>query len=485
MGADRILKENGGGHRTKMSDIAALRARFAEYGQEHVFRWWRELDPTSRIRLENQAAGIDLAALARIHAAQATSTDGSQPQLAPVDVERLEDPRRSPETTASARQCGEDLLASGRAAALVVAGGQGSRLGFEGPKGAFPIGPVSDRTLFEIQAQKLLGLRQRFGRALPWCVMTSAATDATTRDFFRSHAFFGLPEEDVFFFSQGGVPSLDFAGRMFLERRDRIFENPDGHGGCLTGLHRSGVLDALEDRGIDTVFYYQVDNPLVRMCDPLYLGLHESAGAEISCKVVRKTDPEEKVGIVARANGRVSVVEYTELGEEDRYARDPEGELVYWTGNIAIHLFATAFIRRVARDADGLLPFHASEKKIPHLDDAGRPVTPSEPNGRKFERFVFDALAAATRVCIVEADRAVEFSPVKNAKGDDSPETARRDLAATYRRWLSEAGIALPEGSAVEIDHSQIDATEDVRRLGIRTVADAGDAIRVASGEPV
>jgi UDP-N-acetylglucosamine/UDP-N-acetylgalactosamine diphosphorylase len=245
------------------------------------------------------------------------------------------------------------------------------------------------------------------------------------------------------------------------------------------------VLDALERRRIDTVFYYQVDNPLVRMCDPVYLGFHEAAGAEVSCKVVRKANPLERVGVVARANGPIGVVEYTELNDEDRFARDGAGELVYWAGNIAIHLFATAFARRVARDAERLLPYHASEKKIPHIDDEGRRVTPAQPNGRKLERFVFDALPAAKGVCIVETDRADEFSPVKNAEGGDSPETVRRGLTARYRAWLAAAGIAVPGGDMlIEIDHSQIDGPDDARRLRIQSIAEAGDVIRIASGDP-
>jgi UDP-N-acetylglucosamine/UDP-N-acetylgalactosamine diphosphorylase len=400
-------------------------------------------------------------------------------------VERLSSHGGDPAKAEAAGRRGEEMLASGRVATLVVAGGQGSRLGFDGPKGAFPIGPVTDRTLFEIQAQKLRGLRRRHGAAPPWCVMTSAATDAPTRDFFRAQEFFGLPEEDVLFFCQGMVPSMDFDGRLLLAARDRIFENPDGHGGCLTALLESGVLDQLERRGIDTIFYYQVDNPLVRMCDPVYLGFHAAAGAEISCKVVRKTDPEEKVGIVARANGHPAVVEYTELGDTDRRARDANGELVYWTGNIAIHLLATAFVRRVAGDAERFLPFHASAKKIPHIDAEGRAVTPAEPNGRKLERFVFDALSAAKGVCVVETDRLVEFSPVKNAEGGDSPATARRDLVASYRAWLAAAGVALPpKDVAIELDHAQIDDPGDARSLGIHDVAAAGDAIHIAPGEP-
>jgi UDP-N-acetylglucosamine/UDP-N-acetylgalactosamine diphosphorylase len=468
-----------------MPDFEALRSHFAEFGQDHVFRHWERLDGAGRKRLLAQAARIDLEALQRAHARLSGPAGAEKLQLEPVAVERLPEHGGDPEKAEAARQRGEDMLAAGRVAALVVAGGQGTRLGFDGPKGAFPIGPVSDRTLFEIQAQKVRGLRRRYGRALPWCVMTSAATDAETREFFRKAEFFGVPEGDVLFFRQGMVPSMDFEGRLFLAAPDRIFENPDGHGGSLTALLDSGVLDDLEDRGIDTIFYYQVDNPLVRMCDPVYLGFHEGAGAEISCKVVRKTDPPEKVGIVARANGRIGIVEYTELSDENRFARDADGELVYWAGNIAIHLLSTAFARRVALDAERLLPFHASEKKIPHIDEEGRPVTPEQPNGRKLERFVFDALPAAKEVCVVETDRAVEFAPLKNAEGSSSPETARRGLVARYRSWLTAAGIAIPDGVAqIEIDHSQIDGPEDARSLRIRSIAEAGDAIRIASGDP-
>lgn len=469
-----------------MQDAAELQAHFAEFGQSHVFRFWDELDDPGRTRLRLQASGIDLAALARIQAKVGAATDVLQRELEPIEAERLPDYGGDAARAAQASARGDEILASGRVAALVVAGGQGTRLGFDGPKGAYPIGPVSDRSLFEIQAQKIRGLRRRTGHDLPWCVMTSSATDDATRAFFREHEFFGLPEQDVLFFCQGKIPSLDFDGRLMLAARDRIFENPDGHGGCLTALSASGVLDELADRGIDTLFYYQVDNPLVRMCDATFLGYHDEAGAEFSCKVARKTDPDEKVGILARSAGRAIVVEYTELGDADRYARDDSGELLYWAGNAAIHLLATDFVRRVADDADRFLPFHASEKKIPYLDDAGKLVEPESPNGRKLERFVFDALAAAESICVVEAERSSEFSPVKNADGTDSPATARRDLIASYHSWLSAGGISPADSSAaIEIDHAKIDGPVDARGLGVRGAADAGDAIRIASGDTV
>jgi UDP-N-acetylglucosamine/UDP-N-acetylgalactosamine diphosphorylase len=199
--------------------------------------------------------------------------------------------------------------------------------------------------------------------------------------------------------------------------------------------------------------------------------------------VIGKQDPMEKVGVVARREGRVGIVEYTEIDDEHRFARDDAGELVYWAGNTAIHVFSTAFINRVASQADELLPYHTSAKRIPTVDDEGRPVVPSEPNGLKLERFVFDALGAAERICVVEGERSQDYSPIKSADGSDSPATARRDLIDLYRSWLEAAEIELPsDAAAIEIDHSRVDGPTEARQLGIRRCAEAGDVIRVATG---
>jgi UDP-N-acetylglucosamine/UDP-N-acetylgalactosamine diphosphorylase len=472
--------------RPKSTDSDRLREAFERSGQGHVFRFWDGLDAEARLRLTDQLAGIDLAALRAAHKACGERESGGPRSIEPLAVECLPEYGGDPARFERARVQGERLLAAGRVACLVVAGGQASRLGIDVPKGAFALGPVSERSLFELQAQKIRGLRRRHGRPLPWYVMTSPATDAATRALFERHDRFGLPAEDVFFFQQATVASLDFGGRLLLEAPDRVFENPDGHGGSLTALLHSGGLDHMEARGVDTVFYYQVDNPLVRMADPVYLGFHVEAGAEMSCKVVRKQDPDEKVGVLAQADGLPGVVEYTELGDDQRLARDPEtSELTFWAGNAAIHVFSTAFVRRVASDADRLLPFHASAKKIPALGAEGHPVTPDEPNGHKFERFVFDALPVADRVCVVEAARDREFSPVKNAAGNDSPATARRDLIAETRRWLDAAEISLPpSGTPIEVDHSRIDSPDDARSLGPRLLAEARDAVLFGPGVP-
>jgi UDP-N-acetylglucosamine/UDP-N-acetylgalactosamine diphosphorylase len=456
--------------------IEQLRERFAAFGQDHVFRFWPSLAPEQRQALAAQAAGIDLGELQRtLEHTRRLAAPGAR-KLEPAPVEALPSHGGDPVRRAAARERGEALLREGRAAVLVVAGGQGTRLGFDGPKGLFPLGPVTGRTLFELQAQKLHAARRRWGVAIPWLVMTSPATDAPTRAFFAAHEQFGL--EDVSFLCQATAPALDFEGRLLLETPDRIAESPNGHGGAFQALADSGALAALSRRGITTLSYYQVDNPLVPLVDPVFLGLHALAGAEMSAKVVRKLDPMEKVGVVAQLDGQIGVVEYTEIDDQHRHLRDGAGELVYWAGSIAIHVLDVAFAKRVAADAERLLPYHASAKKIPFVDADGRRVEPREPNGHKLERFLFDALPAAARVSVLEVERNEEYAPVKNADGADSPETARRALDAQARRWLAGCGLAPPADSWVELDHARVDDEDDLRALGVRSLPH--EAIRLA-----
>jgi UDP-N-acetylglucosamine/UDP-N-acetylgalactosamine diphosphorylase len=425
--------------------IDAIRKQYAEFGQEHVFRFWEALDPDARAALLDQASRIDLGELQRVHEASRVLAASGKRRLEPAPVECLPEHGGSRERRSAARTRGEALLRDGRVAAMVVAGGQGTRLGFEGPKGLFPLGPVSGRTLFELQSQKIRGARRRWNAPIPWYVMTSPATDGPTRAFFREHRFFGLPESDVFFLCQAMAPALDFEGRLLLEAPGRIAESPNGHGGAFEALADSGALDDMERRGITTISYYQVDNSLIRLLDPVFVGFHDAAAAEMSAKVVRKLDPMEKVGVLARVDGHIGIVEYTEIDDEHRFERDPSGELVYWAGSIAIHLLEVDFARRIAADAERHLPYHASPKKIPCTDANGRPVRPDEPNGNKLERFLFDALPSAARVALLEVARDEEYAPVKNAEGGDSPATARRALDRVVRSWLAVAGIPAPD----------------------------------------
>lgn len=439
--------------------------RFARHGQAHVFRFWESLDAAGRARLAAQADALDLGALARAFAAARRPAGPPPGSVEPPEVIAHPALGGDPAFFAEARAAGEDWLANGRVAALVVAGGQGSRLGLAGPKGALPLGPVTGRSLFGLQAQRLRGLARRYGRPLPWLVMTSDATDAATRALFAREADFGLPAGTVRFFRQASLPVLDPEGRLLLAAPDRIAEAPDGHGGALPALVESGALAWAEERGVEVLFHYQVDNPLLPVGDPWLLGAHRLHRAEMSSKVVRRRAPGERLGTVLRENGRLRVREYSELGEPERSARGPDGELRFFAGSIGVHTYAPALVRRLTRDAARTLPLHAASKIVPGLDAAGRPFAPEAPNAIKLERFVFDALPHARRAALVEARREVEYSPVKSPRGGESPETARRALEALYRGWLAQAGVeAPPESMALEIDHARIQGPEDLDR---------------------
>jgi UDP-N-acetylglucosamine/UDP-N-acetylgalactosamine diphosphorylase len=460
-----------------------VRERYARAGQAQVFSFWDALDEAARARLAAQAARFDPEAVSgEFRAARARSE--RLERLEPPEVVRLPEHGGDPLLRARARVRGEALLAAGVVGVLVVAGGQGTRLGFAGPKGAFPLGPVSRRSLFAQQAQKLRAARRRSGRPLPWLLMTSDATDGATRALFEAEAWFGLPAEDVRFFRQDALPNVDAAGRILLEAPDRIAASPDGHGGVLPALAAAGLLDWLEARGVTRLSYSQVDNPLAPLADPLFLGLHELAGAEMSCKVLAKRTPDERAGTVGRRGDRHYVLEYTEVDPWHRDQRAPDGALAFWAGSIAMHVLNVDFVRRVAVDAARLLPCHASPKKVPALDAGGRPLVADAPNGYKLERFVFDALPEALRVALLEVRRAEEYSPIKNRTGGESPETAREDLVACYRRWLAAAGVAgVPKDAWLELDQSRIDGPEDVVATGLRRVGPETEWIRLGSRE--
>ncbi len=421
-------------------------------GQEHVLRHWETLTEKSRHALLQQLASIDFPLLARLYRdyiqTQPAAANGT---LEPAEIVTLAHQRAHPAEAQAMLARGEAKLRAGKVAALLVAGGQATRLGFAKPKGEYPIGPVSRKSLFQLHTEKLLALSQRYRATIPWYIMTSDANAGDTRDFFERHKFFGYAAEDIFFFAQEMAPALDENGKLILDAADHIFMNPNGHGGTLSALASSGALADMRRRGIEEVFYFQVDNVLLKMCDPLFLGYHLAASAEMSAKVCSKRDPYEKVGVIGkvRENGksRLQVIEYSDMSNADKEARHADGTLKYNAGSIAIHLFKTDFIEREVRDGMKL-PWHVAHKQIPYLDENGELVQPAKPNGYKFEMFVFDALSDAANVVVLEVERREEFSPVKNATGEDSPQTAQADWCALHAEWLTQAGIAVARDAA-------------------------------------
>jgi UDP-N-acetylglucosamine/UDP-N-acetylgalactosamine diphosphorylase len=418
-------------------------------GQGHVFRWWDELSLSSQEKLINQLRQIDSVLLGELKEkclkkGEDNFNIGSMEQadIIPVPVNSMMEKR-----VAEARQIGEEAIGNGRVAAFLVAGGQGTRLGFEGPKGMFPIGPVTGKSLFQMHAEKIRAACEIYGVSIPWYIMTSETNHETTVKFFNDNNFFSLPESDLFFLSQRMLPALDFEGRLILDAKDHIFTNPNGHGGALLALYESGAVDDMHKRGVKVLSYFQVDNLLIKVVDPVFIGYHIQCGAEMSSKMLKKKDPMEKLGVFGRIDGKLRVIEYSDMKEKEMRELNSDGSLKYGAGSIAIHLLNVSFVESEVREGFKL-PYHVARKKIPCINDRAELIFPTEPNGYKFETFIFDALMDTTKSVIMEVVREEEFSPVKNMNGGDSPETAKRDLVNMFGQWLEEAGIHVSRDSS-------------------------------------
>ena len=424
---------------------AEITAALRSAGQGHVLRWWDELSPAGRAQLMEQLRRVELdglrALIADVRADRINAAPAGRPEL--PDYVRLPATPEEKSAREKARAAGERLFRAGKVAAVMVAGGQGTRLGFDAPKGTFPIGPVSGRSLFQVHAERIRAARRRYGGALPWYIMTSDATDRPTKDYFEKHAWFGLPREDVRFFQQRMIPALDRSFRLVLVAKDQILLSPNGHGGALPALAESGMLDDMERRGIEEISYFQVDNGLAPAADPVFLGCHSLAGAEMSSKALWKREPEERLGAFVRVGDTIVVREYSDLTREQMHERTAGGQLLYGLGSIALHVFRVDFVRRETQSGFRL-PFHLAEKSSPFLDESGALAQPKDKNVYKFETFIFDALRDARRTVVLEVRREEEFSPLKNATGADSPETCRRDMSALCASRLEQAGARVP-----------------------------------------
>jgi UDP-N-acetylglucosamine/UDP-N-acetylgalactosamine diphosphorylase len=418
---------------------ANLRHNLHRYEHGHVLNWWEHLSEEEQNELHGQLSALDLEHLKTLYDSRHRAAFVPPPEkIKPIPV------IRSGTDEVEARRLGEEALRAGRVACVLVAGGQGSRLGFEHPKGMFQIGPVSGKSLFQIHAEKVLALARRYGQPVPLLVMTSDATHAETEEYFEQNHRFGLPPGDVAFFRQGTMPALDLhTGKLLMEKPGRLFVSPNGHGGTLTALNDSGLLETMAGRGVTQIFYFQVDNPLVKVADPVFLGHHLRANGEASSKVVAKAGPADKMGVFAEVDGRCTIIEYSDLPAELAKQTDDKGQLRLWAGNPAIHLFSIDFLRRVTR-GETRLPFHVAQKKVPHLSETGREVNPEKENALKFEMFIFDALPMADHGVVMESTRREEFAPVKNATGVDSPETAKQAISDLAADWLTRAGVQVP-----------------------------------------
>ncbi len=439
------------------TSLQAISHRLETVGQGHLLRFYDQLDDERKRALLAQIASLDLEALPKLVHDYVINTPvfGLPADIQPAPYyPRNAGDARHPWDEAAARAAGEAVLRAGRVAAFVVAGGQGSRLGFEGPKGCYPAGAVTGKPLFQVFADALLGAKERYGVDVPWYIMTSPLNHAATVEFFEKNGYFGLDRRNVMFFPQGVMPSFDIkTGKILLSARHEVATNPDGHGGSIKALHVSGATADMRRRGVDTISYFQVDNPIVNILDPVFIGLHASApdsSAQMSSKMVAKANAEEKVGVFCMAGdgarkGRVEIVEYSDLPMDYQRQTNADGSLRFVAGSIAIHIIGVGLVEKLATDPGFALPYHRAEKKIPHVDTAtGEMVTPTANNGVKLERFVFDALTLCDKSIVYETDRIEEFAPIKNATGADSPASCAMIQTQRAARWLEACGVTIP-----------------------------------------
>ncbi len=428
-----------------LESIEQTVSRFESAGQGQVFRFRESLDRKQLAGLLQDASEVDLKEVAGLVKTLLQGEKDHSQQLAGLEpAPYTKHPSKGGDTSVwqDALASGEAALRSGRVAAFTVAGGQGTRLGYDGPKGTYPATPVSGKSLFQVFAEKLKAAETRYQTQIPWYIMTSNLNNEATRAAFESTAYYGLQEEQVMFFNQGRMPAVDFDGNILLAGKDAIAMTPDGHGGSLRALVRSGAIEDMRRRGIDTISYFQVDNPLVQVIDPAFIGFHVDHASEMSSKMIPKAYPGEKVGHFCMDGQHMCVVEYSDMPVEMQEERDADGKLRYIAGSIAIHILDVDFVDRLGSGKGGIkLPFHKAVKKIKTIDESGNPVNPGDPNGVKFEMFVFDALPFARNPIVIETVREDEFSPIKNAKGVDSAETSKSDQIRQWTRWLNSAGI--------------------------------------------
>lgn len=430
---------------------------FAQQQQKHLRQF---CDDVSDEQLQDLEAQINRIDFSRLQALLAPASSDQPTKDWQALAHRAEPPPavqigspHNEHSESDALEMGEAALRSGKTAMILVAGGQGTRLGFDQPKGLFPIGPVSGRTLFQMHCDRLRALMQHYQVSIPLFVMTSPATDAMTRAYFDSNDQLGFTKDQLHIFCQGTMPAVDrHTGQILLASKHEIALSPDGHGGMLQAFQQTGCLEFAAEQGIEHLFYAQVDNPLVQVCDPTLIGYHILAGSQLTTQVVKKRFATEKVGNVVQIDGKVQIIEYSDLPNSAAELRNADGSLKLWAGNIAVHVFDRQFLETVSERSTGL-PFHRAHKKVPYMDPEGKRIEPVEPNAVKFERFIFDLLPMARRALVVEGIADQVFAPVKNAPEAtvDTAATAQSALLRLHRDWLEAAGADVPEGVQVEI----------------------------------
>lgn len=400
-----------------------VKTMLAEYKQLHLLDFVDAMTMQELDNLLNQLESIDFEQMRNLYQ-DSVSDDkeqlGNQSDISPIHCDILNDYDESKQQ--KFLEIGGNILRMGKIAVVTMAGGQGTRLGHNGPKGTFNIGYPIDKTLFQLQNERLKSLSEKYKKWIPWYIMTSDENHEDTIKYFERNNYFGYQKKDVFFFKQGVLPILSLHGKILLKEKSEVYFGPDGNGGVFHSLKRTGVLEDMTNRGIEWVFFTGIDNALVKMADPIFVGHAIDSGTSAASKSAPKKYPEERAGVFCLRDGKPSIIEYSEIPEDLVSLTNENGQLLYGDVNILVHLFRIDELYKISEEG---LPYHTAIKKVSYIDINGEKV---EANSYKYESFIFDAFKFLDGIAILQVEREKEFAPIKNKTGEDSSETAVKQL---------------------------------------------------------
>ena len=404
------------------TELEEVKDILKKYGQEHLLNHYNDLDEKKKGILLEQINKIDFELVSKLYDSTKEQKINTNDKITPInylDKYKLNDQYKYYESI------GKKAIKEGKLAAVTMAGGQGTRLGHSGPKGTYDIGLDSHKSLFELLSDNLKEEGKKYGVIIPWFIMTSRENNKDTVEFFEKHRYFGYKKDkNIFFFEQGELPMMDTEGKILIGDDGLIKLAADGHGGIYESLVKTKMTNKMRELGVEWVFIGGVDNCLVKMVDPVLMGIAIDKKVTVACKSVVKANPHEKVGVFCKRNGRPNVIEYSEITDEMAEATDENGELLYGESHILCNLFSIDAIERMGAEP---LPYHVAFKKAKYIDKDGNLVVPDSPNAYKFEAFLFDAFGEVDDMAVLRVKREEEFAPVKNSdeKGVDCPKTAR------------------------------------------------------------
>jgi UDP-N-acetylglucosamine pyrophosphorylase len=392
-----------------------------KYNQEGILKNYERMNEEDKVKFLDQILTIDLEQIDELYKGTQKEISFANDKIEPIDY--VDKSKLSEEEYKKYENLGAEAIKAGKYAVVTMAGGQGTRLGHNGPKGTFMLGLDPDKSIFEILADRIKESNNEYGISIPWYIMTSRENNDQTVEFFEANNYFGLKKSDITFFKQGELPMCSEDGKLLIDENNCIKEAADGHGGIFESMRRNGIVFDMEARGIEWAFIGPVDNVLVKMVDPILLGVVLDRKVQAGGKSVVKAYSKEKVGVFCKRNGKPGVVEYTEITDDLAEATNENGELIFAESHINCNLFNVKAIEEISKRK---LPYHSAHKKAKYIDEDGNLVVPEAPNAYKFESFIFDAFDMLNGMAILRVKREEEFAPVKNAEGNDSPETARK-----------------------------------------------------------